>query len=156
MSQFTATNCVTVKQYTLGECIKFHVHNTRKTKHCHIRHDIKMNVHANRTKIRTSQCCHCSIKPVTLETYGRQTSPFIGAACKTNWCICTDQLGRRHKYDQPPHTACAAISSTLLINSYINKVICKYMRMKDTKVTFKSGHAVTKANPHRCSQTQTS
>lgn len=88
-------------------------------------------------KIRTPQCCRCSIKPVTLETYGRQIPPFIGAACKTNSYICTDQLGRRHKYDQPPHTACAAISSTQLINSYKNKVIWTYTRIKDTQVVFK-------------------
>jgi hypothetical protein len=82
--------------------------------------------------------------------------PFIDAACKTNSYICTDQLGRSHKYDQPPHTACAAISSTQLINSYINKVICKYKQIKYTEVKIKSGHVVTKANAHRCSQTQTS
>jgi hypothetical protein len=107
--------------------------HTRK-KHCHI---LKTNVHANRKKIRTSQCCHCSIKPITSETYGRQTPPFIDAACDTNSHSCTDQLGCRHKYDQPPHTACAAISSIQLINSYMNEVICKYTRIKDTKVTLK-------------------
>jgi hypothetical protein len=60
----------------LRRLYQFHVHNTRKTKQCHIRHKLKRNVYANRKKIRTSQCCHCSIKPVSLEPYGRQTSPI--------------------------------------------------------------------------------